>query len=174
MSNDAADAHSLRTLGLLLRGTLHELANPVLGLTGTAELALDHAEPGTKLHDRITLIQRTGAEVADIVRALQAFVRLQSAPVESFSLGHAAAETVALVDLVLPTHSVTLTATGDAEVIAAPGEVRCSLVELLHAALERGDPGGVIELAVRSEGNEAVVTATGGGELRLPVAALTG
>ena len=86
------------------------------------------------------------------MRALQAFTRLQDEPPGAFSLGDAAAEAVALVDLVLPTHNVTLTATGDATVIAAPGEVRCSLVELLVDALERSDSRGEIALTVRSEG----------------------
>ncbi len=170
MPYDASETRSLRTLGLLLRGALHEISNPLLGLAGSAELALDQTEPGTKLHDRIALIHRTSTEIAGIVRALQAFIRLQAAPSATFSLGEAAAETVALVDLVLPTHNVTLTATGDATVSAAPGDVRCSLVELLFAALERNDSRGEIALTVRSEGADAVVEATGGGELRLAAA----
>jgi hypothetical protein len=44
------------------------------------------------------------------------------------------------------------------------------LVELLLEALERSDSRGAIALTVRSEGGEAVVEATGGGELRLPAA----
>ena len=78
------------------------------------------AEPGTKLHERIALTQRTGTEIAGIVRALQAFIRLQDAPAGQLSLGDAAAEAVALVDLVLPTHDVTLTTAGDATVVDAP------------------------------------------------------
>ena len=46
----------------------------------------------------------------------------------------------------------------------------CSLVELLVDALERSNSRGAIELTVRAEGSEAVVAATGGGELRLPAA----
>lgn len=168
MSHDALETRSLRTLGLLTRGALHEVSNPLVGLVGSAELALDEAEPGTKLHDRIALTHRTGSEIAGIVRALQAFIRLQDKPAGPLSLGEAAAEAVALVDLVLPTHDVTLTAAGDATVVAAPGEVSCSLVELLVDALERSDSRGVIMLTVRPEGSEAVVAATGGGELRLP------
>jgi len=168
--HDGTETRSLQTLGLLLRGALHEISNPLVGLVGSAELALDEVEPGTKLHQRIALTQRTGTEIAGIVRALQAFVRLQDAPPGRLSLGDAAAETVALVDLVLPTHNVTLTAAGDATVVAAPGGVRCSLVELLVDALERSDSRGAITLTVRSEGSDAVVTATGGSELRLPVA----
>ena len=167
---DDRETRSLRTLGLLLRGALHEISNPLVGLMGSAELALDQAEPGTKLHDRIGLIHRTSTEIAGIVRALQAFHPPPGRAGPALSLGEAAAETVALVDLVLPTHNVTLTATGDATVIAAPGDVRCSLVELLVDALERSDSRGEIALTVRSEGSDAVVAATGGGELRLPAA----
>ncbi len=159
---------SLRTLGLLTRGALHEIANPLVGLVGSAELALGDLEPGSKLHDRVALTHRTGTEIAGIVRALQSFIRLQSAPIGSLSLGDAAASAVALVDLVLPTHDLTLTASGDATVVASPGELSCSLVELLVDALGRNDSRRAIELAVRTDGGDAVVTATGGGELRLP------
>jgi signal transduction histidine kinase len=168
--HDARETRSLLTIGLLTRGTLHEISNPLVGLVGSAELALDEVEPGTKLYDRIALTHRTGSEIAGIVRALQAFIRLQDAPVRSFSLGEAAAEAVALVDLVMPTHNVTLTAAGDATVVAAPGEVRCALVELLVDALERSDAKGAIELTVSADGGEAIVAATGGGEFRLPAA----
>ena len=167
MRHDASEARSLRTLGLLTRGALHQISNPLVALVGTAELALDEAEPGTKLRERIALTHRTGAEIAAIVRALQAFIRLQDAPAARLSLGEAAAEAASLVELVLPTHDVTLATSGDATVVAAPGELRCSLVELLVEALERGG-AGAIELTVRSEGGDAVVAATGGGELRLP------
>lgn len=170
MPHDAPETRSLRTLGLLTRGALHEISNPLVGLVGSAELALDEAKPGTKLHERIALTHRTGTEIAGIVRALQSFIRLQDTPAGPLSLGEAAAEAVALVDLVLPTHDVTLAAEGDATVVAAPGEVRCSLVELLVDALERSDSRGTIALTVRSEGRDAVVAATGGGEFRLPAA----
>jgi signal transduction histidine kinase len=169
--HNGPETRSLRTFGLLLRGALHEISNPLVGLVGSAELALDETEPGTKLHDRIALTHRTSTEIAGIVRALQAFIRLQDTPAEQLSLGEAAAEAVALVDLVLPTHNVTLTAAGDATVVAAPGDVRCSLVELLVEALERSDSRGAIALTVRCEGSEAIVAATGGGELRLPAVA---
>jgi signal transduction histidine kinase len=170
LSNVATETRSLRVLGLLLRGALHEIANPLVALVGSAELALTETEPGTKLHERIALTRSTGTEIAGIVRALQAFIRLQEAPAGQFSLGQAATETVTLVDLVLPTHDVTITASGDATVFAAPGEVRSSLVELIVGALEHTDSRGAIALTVRSEGSQAIVTATGGGELRLPAA----
>ena len=52
---------------------------------------------------------------------------------------------------------------GDATTVAGPGEIRRQLVELLLDALDAPDRGPVVELVV----GDGVVTATGGGELRL-------
>ena len=160
---DTDEFRALATLGRLTRGALHELSNPLVALLGSAELALADAEPGTKLHDRIALTQRTGAEIVEIVRALQAFIRLQSEPPRELSVGAAAADAVALVTRVLPTHEVELSARGDATTVAGPGEIRRRLVELLIDALEARGDADTIELVV----GDGVVTATGGGELRL-------
>jgi signal transduction histidine kinase len=167
---DAREMRGLQTLGRLTRGALHQISNPLVALVGSAELALGETEAGTKLHDRIALTHATGSEIADIVRALQAFVRLQPLPPERLSLGRAATDAVELVRRVVPTHDVTLGASGDATVLAAPGDVACALVDLLVDALQQGEPTGTIELAVRSEEGKAIVTATGGGELRFPAA----
>ena len=162
MPYDNDEIRTLVTLGRLTRGALHELSNPLVALLGSAELALADAEPGTKLHDRIALTRQTGAEVVDIVRALQAFLRLQSEPPQELSVGAAAADAIALVTRVLPTHDVELSARGEATTVAAPGELRRRLVELLVDALEARRGSNTIELVVR----DGVVTATGGGELR--------
>ena len=63
----------------------------------------------------------------------------------------------------LPTHDVELRSSGDATIVAAPGELRRRLVELLLDALAAPGRGPVVELVV----TDGVVTATGGGELRL-------
>ena len=162
MPYDTEGIRSLVTLGRLTRGAMHELSNPLVALLGSAELALGDAEPGTKLHDRIALTQRTGAEVVEIVRALQAFIRLQPLPPEELSVGVAAADAVALVTRVVPTHDVELRANGDATTVARPGEIRSLLVDLLLDALDDPGRGPAVELVVA----DGVVTATGGGELR--------
>ena len=161
VSEHAEETRALATLGRLTRGVLHELSNPLVAMLGSAELALGDVEPGTKLHDRIALTQRTGNEVVEIVRALQAFVRLQAEPPAQLSVGAAAADAVALVTRVLPTHNVELSARGDATAFAGPGEIRRQLVELLLDALDDPERGDVIELVV----GEGVVTA-GKRELR--------
>jgi C4-dicarboxylate-specific signal transduction histidine kinase len=98
----------------------------------------------------------------EIVRALQAFVRMQAEPPQTLSVGEAAADAVALVSRVLPAHGVELAASGDATVVAAPGELRRRLVELLLSALDDPERGDRVELVV----GDGVVTATGAGELR--------
>jgi signal transduction histidine kinase len=163
VANDAADARALQTLGLLTRGALHQIANPLVGLLGSAELALSTVEPGTKLYDRIALTQRTGTEITGIVRALQAFIRLQGEPERELSVGAAAADAIVLVSTVLPTHDVELKASGDGTIVARPGDVQRQLVELLVEELERAERGDTIELHV----SEGVVSASGGRELRL-------
>ena len=163
MAYDADEAPLLRTLGLLTRGLLHEVANPLVALVGSAELALTDAEPGSKLHDRIALTHRTGGEIAAIVRALQGFIRLQDEPARTLSLHEEATAAIELVSTVLPTGERTLSVSGDAATTAAPGPIRRQLVELLAEAIQHADPGAAIELAIDGD----VVTVTGGGRLRL-------
>ena len=163
-------ARALETLGRLTRGAIHEFSNPLVGLLGSAELALAEAEPGTKLHERIALMQQTAGELSTIVRALQAFVRIQDEAPRPLSLGQSARAAVELVGLVSAVPDVTLAATGDADVIAAPGAVARELVELLAYALEHASPGEEVELAVTEAGDEAVAAVAGAGELRLPIA----
>ena len=163
MSADADEACLLQTLGLLTRGALHEISNPLVALVGSAELALLDVAPGTKTHDRIALTHRSGVEIAEIVRALQAFIRLQGEPEGPLSLSAAATEAIALVSKVQPSGETELRVSGDAIVVARPGEVQRRLVELLVEELERAEPGSTIELEV----SDGVVTASGGGELRL-------
>jgi signal transduction histidine kinase len=146
------ETRALATLGRLTRGALHELSNPLVAMLGSAELALADAEPGTKLHDRLSLTHSTGSEIVEIVRTLQAFVRLQAEPAAPVSVGAAAADAVALVQRVLPTHDVELSVSGDATV-----------VELLLEALDDPARGSHVELVV-SDGS---VTAAGGGQLAL-------
>lgn len=162
MTDGDDESRALHTLGRLTRGALHEIANPLVALVGSAELALGEIEPGSKLYDRIALTRRTGAEIAEIVKALQAFVRQQGEPPAEVSVGEAAADAIALVARVMPVHDRELTTSGDARVVAAPGELRRQLVELLLDALER-EGAGAIDLTV----SESAVSATGGGEVRL-------
>lgn len=160
MTFDNGELRELEVLGRLTRGLLHELANPLVALVGTAQLAHADAEPGSKLAERLALVERTGTEIAEIVRTLQAFVRLQAEPALELSLRDAAEGAAALVQRVLPGETVVRVA-GDATVHAAPGPVWCELVALIVAERER-DPDAPVDLSVEP----GVVRARGGAEVR--------
>ena len=167
---DAGETRAFETLGRLTRGSLHELANPLVALLGTAELALAEAERETKLHERLVTIQATATELAAIVRALQAFVRSQHEPPRRLSLGEAAEAAIELVERVTPVTDVSLATRGDAAVFAAPGAVASELVELLLRAIRDAGRGDSVEVVVAVSGGEAIASVAGVGELRLPAA----
>ena len=149
-SHDRTDSAFHETLGRLTRGALHELANPLVAVIGSAELALGELEPGTKALARIELVHRTALEVADLVRALQAFTRERTSPPRRLELATVAADAVRLVQLVGATPDVELSLRREAEpvVVAAPGAL--------------GDD---------REHGVAIVTVEGGEVLRLPLEA---
>ena len=159
----------LATLGRLTGGALHELANPLLALLGDAELGSAEAERGTKLHERLELIQQTGLEIADIVRALQGFIREQDAPSGPISLVDSADAALALIRRVSSVRDVELTVRAEAEptVREQPGAILGSLVELVLDRLKSADRGDVIELVVSEEEGSAIASLEGGGEVRL-------
>lgn len=167
------EERALRTLGRLTRGALHEIANPLLALVGSAEFALADAPSGTKLHSRLELVQRTGEEIAEIVRALQGFARQQSVPPVRLALADAAESAVALVRRVSAVRDVELTVRRESEpeVVAPPGAVASALVDLLLDGLAGAERGDTVELVVSRSGAEAVAAVARAGELRLPAEA---
>lgn len=158
------------TLGRLTRGALHEIANPLLALGGSAELALADAAPGSKLHDRLLTVRQTSQEIVEIVRALQAFARAQHEPVRRIELAAAADAAVALVRRVSAVRDVELAVRREAEPVveAAPGAVAAALVDLLLDGLAAAERDGTVELVVSRQGGDAVAALSGAGELRLP------
>lgn len=159
LAGRATDPH-VATLGRLTRGALHEIANPLLALVGTAELALTETEPGSKLRDRLETVRATGDEIATIVRALQAFARQRHDPPRRISLADAADDAVALVQLVAAAPDVRISARREAEprVHESPADVSGALVGLLLDAVTALEGGGVVELVVREDGNDAVAS----------------
>jgi signal transduction histidine kinase len=159
-------------LGRLTRGALHEIANPLLALVGSAELALEDAEAGTKVRSRLEVVHSMGSEIAQIVRALQAYARERDEPPRRLSLADAAEQAITLVRRVSAVRDVELELRRVSEpaVIVAPGALKPRLVELLLDGLAEAARGDVVRLSISSEGAEAVAQVSGVGELRLPLA----
>ena len=170
-----ADAQ-LVTLGRLTQGALHELANPLLSLLGNTEFALADAPPGTKLHERLEAVQRMALEIAEIMSALQGYIREQHGPATSVSLVDSAEAAVSLVRRVSAAQGVKLGLRVEAEPVvqAQPGSVLRSLVELLLDGLADPERGGALELVVSERDGEPVVSVVGRGERRLGSAARSG
>ena len=63
----------LAAIGELAAGVAHEINNPLFAILGLTEFLLKEAEPGSKAHQRLVLIQQTGLEIKEIVRALLDF-----------------------------------------------------------------------------------------------------
>ena len=143
------DEHA-RMLGRLLPGALHELANPLLALGGTVEFLLDEAEPGTKQHDRLVLVQGTAGEIADLVRSLQSLVRERHEPGRAIPLAAFAEETAALARRFGAARDVELSvrSSGTASVTARPAALRAALLVPLVDALRAAQPGATVLLEV--------------------------
>lgn len=167
--SSAPSVEHLATLGRLTRGALHEIANPLLALLGSAEFALADAEPGTKLRSRVELVHQTGTEIAEIVRALQAFARSASEPARELSLAEAAETAIALVRRVSIVRDVELVARIENEPVvhALPGLVASRLVELVLDGLGGAGRDGTVELVV-AERDGAAIASVGESQLRLP------
>jgi signal transduction histidine kinase len=155
----------LVALGELAAGTAHEINNPLFAILGLVELLLREAEPGTKAHERLLLIQETGYDLKDIVRALLDFARAGSDGFTSISLGETVGRAVELVRRTSAVKSIELVEEYPDEpvfVVANANQVAQTVVSFLsnvrRASNDRGTitvsvavADGCADLSVRSE-----------------------
>ena len=91
------EAGRLSALGELLRGFAHEINNPLFGMLGLVELLLTEIEPGTKAHERLTLVQQSGHEIKRITHTLLDFARAEPQAVGVVALQEVAEGAVELL-----------------------------------------------------------------------------
>ncbi len=70
-------AQKMESLGLLAGGVAHDFNNLLTVISGYAEVALRHAEAGSKLHDQLQQILRAGDRARALTRQLLAVGRKQ-------------------------------------------------------------------------------------------------
>jgi PAS domain S-box-containing protein len=152
----------LATIGELAAGVAHEINNPLFAILGLVEFLLKDAEVGTKGHDRLVLIQRTGLEIKEIVRALLDFAREPSDERALVSVEDAARETVELFRRTSAAKASDLREdySGEDTVVDGSGnQLKQIFLNLLANATHAvGGAGGEVELAVRREGDWVVAS----------------
>jgi signal transduction histidine kinase len=162
------EAGRLTGLGELVRGFAHEINNPLFGMLGLAELLLREIEPGTKAHERLSLIQQSGLEIKRITHSLLGFARAESEVTEVVSLQDVAEKTVELVRCTSAGNSVELRENYPDEPLRVHGSsARLSQVflSLLVNAQQSMPAGGTVTVQLERDGDWAVarVTDTGAG-----------
>lgn len=165
VDGDLVEVGRLAALGRLTPGALHEIANPLVALLGTAELLVLDAERGTKSAERLELVVDTAREISAIVRALQAYSRDRAAPRGPIALDRLAAETVELVRRTSAVRDVALEevhAEVEVPVEGLPGELKQAVLTLILNALEAQSGGGTVTVATAGAEGSATVTVTGG------------
>ena len=165
MDGDLVEVGRLAALGRLTPGALHEIANPLVALLGTAELLLLDVERGTKSAERLELVVDTAREISAIVRALQTYSRDRAAPRGPIALDRLVAETVELVRRTSAVRDVALEevrAEVDVPVEGLPGGLKQAVLTLILNALEAQGGGGKVTVATAGAEGSATVTVTGG------------
>lgn len=148
----------LTALGSLSPTVVHEINNPLFAILGLVEFLLRDAEPGTKAHSRLELIQTTGLEIKEIARALLDFARERPGDLETVELDEAAATVAQLFRLASAAKGVEVVERfQEARVLGRRSELRLLVLSLLLNSKQVLPEGGTITVEVLREGADALV-----------------
>jgi PAS domain S-box-containing protein len=158
----------LAAIGELAAGVAHEINNPLFAILGLVEFLFKEFEPGTKPFERLKLIQQTGFEIKEIVRALLDFSRERSDVFTTVSLQEVGAQTIELIRRTSSAKMVELVERYPEEpllVEGSPNQLKQVFLNLVTNAQQAMPDGGTVTVEVFREGDEAVarVTDTGPG-----------
>ncbi len=150
----------LAAIGELAAGVAHEINNPLFAILGLTEFLLKEAEPGTQQYERLALIQQTGLEIKEIVRALLDFARENAEDRHVVELEGIVRSTLDLIRRTNAHKGVELVESYEApdlEVHASGNQLKQVLLNLIANARQAMPNGGTVRVAVRRERNQAVV-----------------
>jgi PAS domain S-box-containing protein len=146
----------LAVIGELAAGVAHEINNPLFAILGLVEFLLKEAEPGTKQHQRLSLIQQTGLEIKEIVKALLDFARERSDEQGVVSLEGVVAQTVELVRRTSAAKTIEIEEVycDDTTLVnASPNQLKQIFLNLLTNAQQAMPDGGRVKIELAREGD---------------------
>jgi signal transduction histidine kinase len=154
------EAGRLATLGELVRDCAHEIANPLFAILALSDLLLQEAEPGTKAHERLTLVHESANGIRAVIDGMHGFARESAAQAADVALQDAAAAATGLLRTVIAARDVEIVERyGDrpALVHGDSERLRLLIVTLLLNAFRALPSGGTVTVEVSSEEGEAVL-----------------
>ena len=161
MQQQLVQSGKLAAIGELAAGVAHEINNPLFAILGLTEFLLKEAEPESKAQQRLELIQQTGLEIKEIVRALLDFARENAEERHEVALDDVVRSTVDLVRRTNAHKGVELVDTYEdagALVNASPNQLKQIFLNLIGNARQAMPNGGTVKVDVRTEDGFAVAT----------------
>ena len=157
----------LAAIGELAAGVAHEINNPLFAILGLTEFLLKETEPGSKARQRLELIQQTGLEIKEIVRALLDFARENAEDRHVVPLEEVVQSTVDLVRRTNAHKGVELVDDYDhsgALVYASPNQLKQIFLNLIANARQAMPNGGTVKVHVHRDGDFVCATVEDDGQ----------
>jgi PAS domain S-box-containing protein len=161
MQQQLVQSGKLAAIGELAAGVAHEINNPLFAILGLTEFLLKEAEPESKALQRLELIQQTGLEIKEIVRALLDFARENAEERHVVPLEDVVQATVDLVRRTNAHKGVELVDSYDASgapVTASPNQLKQIFLNLIANARQAMPNGGTVKVDVRQDGDWVIAT----------------
>ena len=166
MQQQLVQSGKLAAIGELAAGVAHEINNPLFAILGLTEFLLKEAQPGSKALQRLELIQQTGLEIKEIVRALLDFARENAEERHVVELEEVVRATVDLVRRTNAHKGVELIDSYDAscaQVMASPNQLKQIFLNLIANARQAMPNGGTVFVDVRQDGDSVIATVSDDG-----------
>jgi PAS domain S-box-containing protein len=160
LEQQVVQSSKLAAIGELAAGVAHEINNPLLAILGLTEFLLLDAEPGTKQQERLLVIQQTGLEIKEIVRALLDFAHELPAEQHALEFETIVRSTVSLFRRTNANKEVEIVERYEAhgaDVDAYGDQLEQVVLNLLANARQALQTGGTIHVTVRREGRDLLL-----------------
>jgi two-component system, cell cycle sensor histidine kinase and response regulator CckA len=144
-------AQKFEAIGQLAGGIAHDFNNMIGAIMGWADIGIDEAEPGSRIHRHFEKVRQQATRAASLTRQLLAFARRQILEPRSMDLNQTVVEALSLLEKVIGSNIEikAVTAPDLAVVHADPTQVEQVLMNLCINARDAMPQGGslIVETA---------------------------